>query len=95
MSSDSPATDLRNRNAPLEIRGDEFRKLGHQLVDDIAEFLDGLPRRPVTTGESPQAIRKLLGSDALPELGSAPGMLLDQAADLLLSLIHISEPTRH
>src|SRR6266550_139644 len=83
MSSDRHTSDLRNREAPLEIHGDEFRKLGHQLVDDIAEFLDGLPRRPVTRGESPQAIRKLLGSDVLPQHGSPPDVLLDQAADLL------------
>lgn len=48
--------DLNNREAPLEIHADDFRKLGHQLVDDIAEFLDGLPQRPVTVDESPQAI---------------------------------------
>jgi aromatic-L-amino-acid decarboxylase len=83
MSSDSHAPDLRNREAPLEIHGDEFRKLGHQLVDDIAEFLDGLPQRPVTRGESPQEIRKLLGSDSLPRSGSPPDALLDQAAKLL------------
>ncbi len=83
MSSDSSATDLRSRRAPLEIRADEFRKLGHQLVDDIAEFLDGLPQRPVTRGGSPQAIRKLLGSDVLPQHGTTPDVLLDQAADLL------------
>jgi aromatic-L-amino-acid/L-tryptophan decarboxylase len=72
-----------NREAPLEIHGDVFRKLGHQLVDDIAEFLNGLPQRPVTTGESPQAIRKLLGTDILPQRGMPPDVLLDQAADLL------------
>jgi aromatic-L-amino-acid decarboxylase len=77
------APDLRNREAPLEIHGDEFRKLGHQLVDDIAEFLDGLPRRPVTMGESPQAIRRLLGADVLPQRGSPPDVLLNQTAQLL------------
>ena len=82
MSSDHNP-DLRNREAPLEIHGDEFRKLGHRLVDDIAEFLDGLPQRPVTRGESPQQIRKLLGSDRLPQSGSPPDELLDQTAKLL------------
>ena len=82
INSDSHASDLRNREAALEIHGDAFRTLGHQLVDDIAEFLDGLPRRPVTTGESPQAIRKLLGADILPQRGSPPNVLLDRAAEL-------------
>ena len=55
MSPSEPTRDLHDRKAPLEIRGDEFRELGHRLVDDIAEFLDSLPQRPVTTAESPQA----------------------------------------
>jgi len=83
MNSDTRITDLRARDAPLEIHGDEFRKLGHQLVDDIAEFLDGLPRRPVTTGEPPHTIRKLLGSDSLPLSGSPPDALLRETAKLL------------
>jgi glutamate/tyrosine decarboxylase-like PLP-dependent enzyme len=83
MSSAGPTRDLRDREAPLEIHGDEFRKLGHQLVDEIAEFLDSLPQRPVTTAESPQTMRKLLGSDTLPQRGSPPNELLDDAARVL------------
>jgi glutamate/tyrosine decarboxylase-like PLP-dependent enzyme len=37
----------------------------------------------VTTEESPQAIRKLLGTDILPERGSSANELLAEAADLL------------
>lgn len=83
MNPNNQDLNLRNREAPLEIHGDEFRKLGHQLVDQIAEFLDSLPQRHVTTGESPQAIRKLLGTDNLPERGSSANELFDEAADLL------------
>jgi len=83
MNSINHAPDLRTREAPLDIGGEAFRKLGHQVVDDIAEFLDGLSQRPVTTGESPQTVRKLLGADTLPQRGSAPDALLDEAADLL------------
>ena len=83
MRSDSHSSHLHNRQAPLEIPGDAFRTLGHQLVDHIAGFLNGLPERPVTTGESPQAIRKLLGSDTLPQSGSPPDVLLDRVAELL------------
>ena len=83
MTPIPPERDLIHRDAPLEMHSDEFRKLGHQLVDDIAEFLDSLPRRPVTTAEAPQAVRKLLGTDSLPESGSPPGVLLGEAATLL------------
>ena len=83
MSSVPPTRDLLVREAPLEIHGDEFRKLGHQLVDEIAEFLDSLPQRPVTTAESPQTMRRLLGSDTLPQRGSPPNELLDDTARVL------------
>lgn len=78
-------SDLRDRKAPLEIDKENFRKLGHELVDKIAEFLDGLPQRPVTTGESPGAIRELLGSDDLPEQGAPAGDLFERSADLLFN----------
>ena len=35
MNFSDQTPNLRNREAPLEIHGDEFRKLGHQLVDKI------------------------------------------------------------
>jgi aromatic-L-amino-acid decarboxylase len=76
-------SDLNDREAPIDINGEEFRKLGHQLVDQIAEFLDGLRNRPVTTGEFPQEIRKLLGADTLPETGSEPAELFSETAELL------------
>jgi len=50
-----------DRLAPLEIEADEFRELGHDLVDQVADFLATLSERPVTTGESPSTIRTLLG----------------------------------
>ncbi len=71
------------RHAPLDIESDAFRSLGHHLVDQLADFLESLPTRPVTTGESASALRALLGNAPLPELGSAPGALLDRAADLM------------
>lgn len=78
-----PTLQLRYREAPLSMRGDEFRTLGHQLVDRIAELLDELPQRPVTPGESPQAIRQLLGNATLPETGAPAAKVLAEATDLL------------
>ncbi|MBI4760211.1 MAG: pyridoxal phosphate-dependent decarboxylase family protein [Chloroflexota bacterium] len=73
-----------SRTTPIEIKADDFRAIGHHLVDRIADFLDSLPARPVTTGESPSAIRKTLNaSRLLPDLGTDPAQLMDRAADLL------------
>jgi glutamate/tyrosine decarboxylase-like PLP-dependent enzyme len=66
------------------MQADDFRAIGHRLVDRIADFLDSLPTRPVTRGESPQAIRNTLHSSRLlPDLGTDPAQLMDRAADLL------------
>lgn len=74
----------KNRNAPLEINALDFRAIGHHLVDRIAEFLDSLPQRPVSPGESPSAVRKALDSALLlPEIGTDPAKLIDRATDLL------------
>ena len=78
------AETIAKRTSPLDISSDEFRAAGHQLVDRIADFFDSLPQRPVTTGESPSAIRKALVADrSLPLKGADAGELLNQAASLL------------
>ena len=75
--------DLDPRSAPLELGPDEFRRLGHETVDAIADFLRTLPERPVTTSGSPTEIRAALGGDGLPEHGAPPDELLAEAASLL------------
>jgi glutamate/tyrosine decarboxylase-like PLP-dependent enzyme len=73
------------RVSPLDMGGDEFRSLGYALVDRIASFLDSLPQRKVTTGESPTEIRHALDAErTLPQRGTDPGRLLHHAADLLI-----------
>jgi aromatic-L-amino-acid/L-tryptophan decarboxylase len=75
--------DLRRDPGPIDLPPEEFRRLGHDLVDQIADFMDSLPRRPVTTGESPAEIRAVLGDAALPEHSTPPGELLREARSLL------------
>jgi aromatic-L-amino-acid decarboxylase len=61
-----------------------FRALGHRLVDQLAEFLESVPQRPVTRDESPSAVREALDLEGpLPESGMDPARLLDQTARLL------------
>ena len=45
------------RDAALAMDAATFRKLGHRLVDHVAEFLESLPRRPVTHDQSPPGVR--------------------------------------
>ena len=72
------------RNTPLAIDPGRFRALGHTLVDRIADMLESLPGRPVTTAAPPARIREMLCADRpLPERGADPSELLNRAADLL------------
>jgi aromatic-L-amino-acid/L-tryptophan decarboxylase len=75
----------RQRAAPTTLAPDDFRALGHDLVDRIADFLSELPSLPVTRHESPASIRALLSQGALPEHGSEPAALLAETANLLFA----------
>jgi aromatic-L-amino-acid decarboxylase len=72
------------RHSALAMDAATFRALGHQLVDEVAAFLESMPRRPVTRDEAPSAVREALGlTGPLPESGMDPALLLEQAARLL------------
>jgi aromatic-L-amino-acid/L-tryptophan decarboxylase len=78
------ATHLASRQSPLDMDSATFRALGHRLVDQLAEFLESVPRRPVTHDESPSAVRDALDLQGpLPEQGVPPGPLLETTAQLL------------
>lgn len=74
-----------NRSAPIGMGKEEFKAIGHQLIDSIAEFIDTIHERPVTTGESPKQIQNILSRRSLPEKGSSAATLLSTAADLLFN----------
>jgi len=80
----SPGPGDAVRQAPLAMSAATFRTLGHRLVDQLAELLESVPRRPVTRDESPSAVRDALGlTDPLPEHGMDAGVLLEQTATRL------------
>lgn len=69
------------RHAPLELDPAEFRELGHEVVDLIAEFLGSIRDRPVATGASPLEVRALLDEGAtMPRGGHDAGDLLRETA---------------
>lgn len=66
------------------MEADRFRALGHQLVEQIAEFLESIPARPVTRDQAPSAVRQALDLDGpLPETGMEAAPLLEQTARFL------------
>ena len=84
MSSHPRIEELRARAAVLDMTSDQFRSLGHDLVDRIADFLASIRTLPVTPAEPPEQVRVALAATrVLPEAGQDPRALLRDAADLL------------
>jgi aromatic-L-amino-acid decarboxylase len=78
---ESPATLDRGRRAPLAMDVEQFRVLGHALVDQIASQLESVPRGPVTRDESPSDVRSALGlNGGLPAAGTDAATLLTTTA---------------
>jgi glutamate/tyrosine decarboxylase-like PLP-dependent enzyme len=78
------ATQSRGRQAPLAMDAEQFRALGHALVDQIASLLESVPRGPVTRDESPSDVRAALGlNGGLPDEGSDAATLLTTTAGQL------------
>ena len=72
------------RQAVLDMSPDEFRRIGHALVDQLANFLNLLPNGKVTKGLTPSEIRTLLGAEnSLPQQGVDPAALVEQVTPLL------------
>ncbi|MCC7497824.1 MAG: hypothetical protein IT160_09620, partial [Bryobacterales bacterium] len=85
MSDRARIEQLRFRAAPLEMTDEQFRLLGHDLVDRIAGFMASLRTLPVTPAESPEEVRAALATPrVLPEEGGDPMALLREATGLLL-----------
>lgn len=72
-------------SSPIEINKEEFRKIGYQLIDSISDFLETIEEKPVTTGETPNQIQKLLGNASLPDEGTSVEELFAKTSDLLMN----------
>jgi glutamate/tyrosine decarboxylase-like PLP-dependent enzyme len=74
-----------SRNPVIDMDPEKFRQLGHQLIDQIVDFLAGIRSRPVTPGESPDALKAILGERSLPETGESPDKILAEACRLMFN----------
>jgi glutamate/tyrosine decarboxylase-like PLP-dependent enzyme len=79
--------EIVRRKAPIEMSPDEFRGLGHRLVDQVADVLDSLKegKRPVTPNELPKEVRRLLSSiqSTLPQHGTPSKELIEETTNML------------
>jgi glutamate/tyrosine decarboxylase-like PLP-dependent enzyme len=77
-------TQAASRRTGPDLAPEEFRRLGHELVDRLAGHMARMPEGPVRPDETGAAVRGALNAGRrLPETGADAGALLDTAANLL------------
>ena len=74
---------IERRSIPIDMYCEQFRALGHALIDALADFREGLPERPVSPGKSPDEVRAVIEQLAFPEEGHDPATLLAEILPLL------------
>ncbi len=72
------------REVALNISKDDFKSIGYQLVDDIAEFLDNIDQKPVAKENTPAQIRALIQPEDFPKFGQDPASLLKETSQALM-----------
>ena len=81
------------RSAVLDMSPEEFRQVGHALIDQIAEFYGSFGTRELMRAVTPGDVRELLGTGELPEQGVAAGRLLGDIAPKLFDYsLHNGHP---
>jgi glutamate/tyrosine decarboxylase-like PLP-dependent enzyme len=82
-----------SRSSALDMTTGEFREVGHQLIEQIADFYESLPERDLTAAKDRTQIRDLLGIEGLPAQGVAADVLLKEVAPLLFdNSLHNGHP---
>lgn len=75
----------KKRQAEINIDSEQFRQLGHDLIDQLADFLKTLPERPITPGEPPSTVRAILGQGDVPSEGTNIKELLNKTTSDLIN----------
>ena len=70
----------------------EFRNVGHQVVDLLADYLASIDQKPITSQVEPGILRRLF-DEPLPQRGMAAEDILKEVRDKLLpNCVHVSHP---
>ena len=75
---------------------EEFRRLGHRLIDWVADYREGIEQHPVLSQVAPGAIRASLPASAPETPEDLDALLLDDVERLLMpGLTHWQHPSFH
>jgi len=84
-----------NENRIGDMPTEEFRKYGHQLIDWIGDFLDGIDETRVTAAVEPGFLKQAL-PDAAPEEGEdMDAILADVGRVIMPGMTHWNHPSFH
>ena len=85
MASENSTDGRSSRTSALDMSPAEFREAGHELIEQIADFFESLPERPLTLAETPAQVRELIGTGGLPSQGISASELLREIGPLLFA----------
>jgi len=72
------------KRAVIDMSAEEFRSVGHTLIDNLADFLADLPGKKITKGLMPSEVRNIIDAAlSLPETGSDSTQLLKKAVTVM------------
>jgi aromatic-L-amino-acid decarboxylase len=72
------------RKTPIQIDKKTFQKIGYELIDKVAHFMNIIDEKPVTTNKSNNEIASLIGTTSFPENGISADELLSKTTDILM-----------
>ena len=70
-------------NHSIQLSQDDFARIGHKLVDQLAAFFETMPQGSVTSGETPIELQKLVDTFHFSTDGASPEEILNAVAKLL------------
>ena len=74
------------RHTAIDMKQEEFQRIGHALVDEVAKLLSDLPDRPVTTSATTPELRAdIEGDRPLPTKGADAQALIRETVEKLVS----------
>src|SRR5688572_12397117 len=75
-----------------DLSAEEFRRLGHRVVDEIAEYFASIRDVPVFAGRKPGEVEAVF-DEPLPALGQDPDAILDAWREKILpNATHLGSP---